>query len=48
MWSQDNSDKVSHRKEKIKEDCEEYNLLPMDRMTDISVCKILEKNPGNM
>ena len=33
MRSQDNVNKV----EKIKEDCEEYDLLPMDRVTDISV-----------
>ena len=34
MRSQDTINKVGHRKEK---DDEEYNLLPMDRMTDISV-----------
>ena len=33
MRSQDNINKA----EKIKEDGEEYNLLPMDRVTDISV-----------
>ena len=37
MRSQDNINKVGHRKEKIKEDDEEYNLLFMDRVTDISV-----------
>ena len=35
--SQDNCNKVGHRKEKIKEDGEEYNLLIMDWVTDISV-----------
>ena len=33
MRSQDNINKV----EKIKEDGEEYNLLPIDRVKDISV-----------
>ena len=37
MQSQDNINKVGHRKEKTKEDDEEYNLLPMDRVTNISV-----------
>ena len=37
MQSQDNINKVGHRKEKIKLDGEEYNLLPMDWVTDISV-----------
>ena len=37
MRSQDSINKVGHRKEKIKEDGEKYNLLPMDRVTDISV-----------
>ena len=37
MQSRDNINKVGHRKEKIKEDGEEYYLLPMDRVTDISV-----------
>ena len=37
MRSQDNINKVGHRKEKIKKDDEEYNLLPMDRVTDIFV-----------
>ena len=37
MQSQDNINKVGHRKAKIKEDDKEYNLLPMDRVTDISV-----------
>ena len=40
MRSQDNINKVGHRKEKIKEDFEEYNLLPMDRVTDISVRRL--------
>ena len=39
MYSQDNINKVGHRKEKIKEDDEEYNLLPMDGVTDISIHK---------
>ena len=30
MRSQDNLNKVGHRKEKIKEEDEEYNSLPMD------------------
>ena len=37
MKSLDNIDKVGHRKEMMKEDGEEYNLLPMDRVMDISV-----------
>ena len=37
MQSHDNINKVNHKKEEIKEDGEEYNLLPMDRETDISV-----------
>ena len=37
MRSQDNINKVGHRKEKTKKDDEEYNLLHMDRVTDISV-----------
>ena len=37
MLSQDNINKVGHRNEKIKEDGEENNLLPMDRVTDISI-----------
>ncbi len=37
MQSQNNSNKVGNWKEKIKEDGEEYNVLPMDRITDISV-----------
>ena len=37
MRLQDNINKVGNRKDKIKEDDEEYNSLPMDRMTDISV-----------
>ena len=39
MLSQDNINKVGHRKEKIKEEDEEYNLLPMDRVRDISVLR---------
>ena len=39
MWSQDNISNVGHRKVKMKDDGEEYNLLPMDRVTDISVRK---------
>ena len=39
MLSQDNINKVGHRKEKINEDGKEYDLLPTDRVTDISVCK---------
>ena len=37
IGSQDNINKVGHRKEKIMENGEEYNLLPIDRVTDISV-----------
>ena len=37
MQPQDNINKVGHRKEKIKKDGEEYNLLPMGRVTDISI-----------
>ena len=37
MWSQGNINKVGHRKDNIKEDGEEYNSLPMDRMRDIFV-----------
>ena len=37
LRSQDNINKVGNRKENIKEDGKEYNLLPMDRVTDISV-----------
>ena len=37
MQSQDNINKVGHRKERIKEYNEEYNLLPIDRLTYISV-----------
>ena len=37
IWLQDNINKVGHKKEKIKKDGEEYNFLPMDRVTDISV-----------
>ena len=35
--SQDNIKIVGHMKKKIKEDDEEYNSLPMDRVIDISV-----------
>ena len=41
MRSQDNINKM----EKIKEDGEEYNLLPMDKMTDISVRNKINKLP---
>ena len=34
MWSYDSINRVGHRKEKIKEDVEEYDLLPMEE-----VCK---------
>ena len=37
MQLQDNINKVGHTKEKIKEDGEEFNLLLMDRVTDISL-----------
>ena len=37
LRSQDNINKVGHRKEKINEDGEECDLLPMDWVTDISV-----------
>ena len=37
MQSQDNINKVGHRKEKRKEDGKEYNLLPIDRVTDIYI-----------
>ena len=39
MRSQDNINKVDHWKEKVREDDKEYNLLPMDRVTDISVSR---------
>ena len=45
MRSQANINKVGHRKEKMKEYGEEYNLLPMDRVTDISANEI-NKLPG--
>ena len=37
MLLQDNINKVGYMKERIKENGEEYNLLPMNRLTDISV-----------
>ena len=37
MRSQDNIEKVGHRKERIKEDDEEYNLLFRERLTVISI-----------
>ena len=39
MRLQDNIHKVGHRKEKIKEYGEEYNLLPIDRVRDIFVLR---------
>ena len=37
MQLQDNIIKMGHRKEKIKKSGEEYDLLPTDKVIDISV-----------
>ena len=47
MRSQDYISKVGHRKEKIKEDDEEYALLPVDRVTD-KINKLPENKNGSM
>ena len=37
IQSQDNINKVVSQEREKKYDSEKYNLLPMDRMTDISI-----------
>ena len=45
MQSQDNIKKMGHREEYIKENGEEHILLPMDRVTGISVRRYDQKLP---